>query len=88
MERLYYLIHAYYLLLCFSAFGIFLFIFIFRSEPMKSTSTPKIAVVFHVLISNDMLDDPRDKVLIKFGCKELGTWNSNEHEMACISRYI
>ena len=69
------------------ACGIFLVIVIICSEQMKSTPNPHIKVVFHVLISNDMIDDARDKVLIKFGCKELGNWHSNNHQMEYVSRY-
>jgi len=44
----------------------------------------QINVIFHVLVSKDMIDDPKDKVLIKFSHDSFGGWTSNKHEMTLV----
>ena len=54
--------------------------FYYSEQPRPARINP-FKVIFHVLVSEDMLDDPKDKVLIMFGRKKLEDWRDYNHVM-------
>ena len=54
------------------------------SEHPKPARLNHIKVKFRVLVSEDILDDPKDKVLIMFGLKDLGGWKNYDHVMTFV----